>query len=90
MFSAKCAFGTYAICGTGCFEAYGQHPCLWGGGCKHPRVGYLQCEEELAGNTEEMNVQVPSLSPFSVFFCLGLSCYPVFCTHKYDGVNRAM
>lgn len=28
MFSAKCAFGTCAIWGTGCFEAYQQHPCL--------------------------------------------------------------
>lgn len=63
---------------------------LQGGGHGHPRVGCLQREEELVGNGEEMNAQVSHLSPFRVFFRLGTSPYPVFCVHKYDGVNRAM
>lgn len=64
-------------------------PALQGGGRRRPRVGYHQRQEELAGNGEEMNAQVPALSPLSIFFCSGMSHYSVFCIHKYDGVNRA-
>lgn len=35
-------------------------------------------------------LRLPTLSPYSAFFFWGMSCWPAFCTQKYDGVNKAM